>query len=101
VGVLGVGQVGEQMEGIRIPQTVNQFAALAAAIGVVDDGIDLPDVGVDAETEEDHLQERNDQGKKERGEVAPHMEDLFIKNRTEAAKETTHERPPAWLDVCW
>ena len=52
------------MKGVGILQAIEQLAALAAAIGVEYDGVDLPDVGVNAETKHHHLQQRNDKREK-------------------------------------
>src|SRR6267142_2519185 len=48
--------VAANVKGVGIFEAVDEFAAFAAAIGVEDDGVDLADVGVDAEAEDDHLQ---------------------------------------------
>ncbi len=46
----------ENVEGVGIFQAVEEFAAFAAAVGVIHDGVDLADVGIDAKTEHHHLQ---------------------------------------------
>ena len=51
----------DEAKRVGIPEAVEEFAAFAAAIGVVDDGIDLTDVGVDAVTEQQHLEHGNDE----------------------------------------
>src|SRR5207245_2683391 len=56
--------VTDDMKGVGILQAIEQLAALAAAIGVEYDGVDLPDVGVNAETKHHHLQQRNDKREK-------------------------------------
>lgn len=62
IQILVVLDVADQMKGVGILKAVEKFAALAPAIGIVDDGVDLADVGVDAIAEEKHLQNRDDQG---------------------------------------
>ncbi len=100
VEVLVLVHITEHMEGVGVFQAVDQFAALAAAVGVVDDGVDLADVGVNAETQDNHLQQRNHEGKEKRRRVTPDMQDLFIEYGAETAEEVTHGRPRAWLDAC-
>src|SRR5258708_1901532 len=56
--------VTDEMKGVGVFQAVDQLAALAAAVGIQHDGIDLADVGVNAETKHNHLQPRNDKRKK-------------------------------------
>ncbi len=90
----------EDMKGVGIFQAVEEFTAFAAAVGVVNDGVDLADVGIDAETEHDHLQERNHKRKKERRGITPDVEDFFVKNSAETAEEIRHGRPRARLDAC-
>ena len=69
---------------------IDEFAAFAAPVGVVNDRVDLADVGVDAVAEKEHLQQRHDQRKKQRPEVAAHVQRLFIKDRAESTKNITH-----------
>src|SRR5580658_1395625 len=62
--------------------------------------MDLADVGINAETEKDHLQKRNDQRKKERSKIAADVQHLFIEDRPEAAKSVKHALPREELAVC-
>ncbi len=61
----GVGEVviafdeTDQMKSVRIAEPVEQLAAFAAAVCVVDDGVDLADVGVNPKSQQKHLQQRN------------------------------------------
>jgi hypothetical protein len=88
------------MKSVGVFQAVDQLAALAAAVGIQDDGIDLADVGVNAETEDNHLQERNNEREKKRRGIAADMQDFFVKDSAETAEEITHGRPLAALDAC-
>src|SRR5216683_205161 len=88
------------MKGVGVFQAVNQLAALAAAVGIQDDGIDLADVSVNAETKHNHLQQRYDQREKKSRGGAADMQDLFVKDSAKTAEEVTHGRPRAELDAC-
>src|SRR6267143_141522 len=100
VEIAVVLDVTDEMKGVGVFQAVDQLAAFAAAVGIQDDGIDLADVGVNAETKHNHLQQRNDEREKKSRGVAADMQDLFVKDSAETAKEVTHGRPPGALDAC-
>ena len=91
--------IANDVEGIRICQSVDQFTALPTVVRVEDHGVDLADVRVDAEAEEHHLQNGNDQRKEQRREIAAHVQHLFIKDCAKAAEGVRHQRPPAKSDV--
>ena len=61
--------VAHDVKRIRVFQAIQQFPALAATVGVINHRVDLTDVGVDRETQNDHLQQRNHQREKERGRI--------------------------------
>src|SRR5439155_13633621 len=77
------------------------LAALAAAVGIEHHGVDLPDIGIDAVAEQQHLEQRNNQREKQRSEIAPHVQRLFVKDCAKPAENITHERPPTeYSDSC-
>src|SRR5690242_21033028 len=89
-----------QVERVRVAQAVEQFAAFAAAVGVVNGGVDLADVGVNAEAQQKHLQYRNNQRKKEGAEVAAHVQRFLVKDGAETAERIKHGWPRFRIDVC-
>ena len=93
VHVVVAADVAHHAKGVGIFQAVEQFAAFAAAVGVENHGVDLADVGVDAVAEQQHLQQRNNQGEKQRAEIATHVQRLFVKDRAESAENVTHGWP--------
>ena len=95
-----VDETGE-VEGIGITEAIEEFTAFTPAVGVVNDGVDLTDVGIDAIAEKKHLENRDDQGKEEGAEIPADMERLFVEDSAEPAEGVNHERPPARPDVCW
>ncbi len=100
VQVMIVVDVLDDVKGVGVPETVQELAAFAAAIGVVHDGVDLADVGVNGEAEKKHLQQRHGERKKQGACVATHVQRLFVKNRAEASKDVIHVWPPTLLDAC-
>src|SRR5882757_8753938 len=100
VQVMIVIDVLDDVKGVGVPETVQELAAFAAAIGVVHDGVDLADVGVNGEAEKKHLQQRHGERKKQGARVASHVQRLFVKNRAEASKDVIHVWPPPLLDAC-
>jgi hypothetical protein len=100
VEVLIVADVADDMKGVGIFQAVDEFTAFAAAIGVENDSVDLANVGIDAETEHHHLQQRNHKRKKERRGITANVKDLFVKHGAETAEEITHGWPRASPDAC-
>src|SRR5208283_2113925 len=81
-----VVDIPDQVKRVGILQTVEEFAAFAAPIGVVNDRVDLTDVRVDRITKQKHLQNRNDQGKEQRGEIAADMQGFLVKDGAETAE---------------
>src|SRR5579859_1057454 len=100
VEVVIVFDVADDVKCVGVFQAVEQLAAFATVVGVVDDGVDLPDVGVNGEAEQEHLQERHREGEKERARVAAHVQRFLIKDGAETAEKVTHGRPPARIDDC-
>src|SRR5712675_298692 len=86
VKVAVVLHVAADVKGIGIVQAVDQFAALAAAVGVEDDRVDLANVSVDAETEHNHLQQGNHQGKEKCRRIPPDVQRFLEKDRAKPAK---------------
>ena len=56
VEILIVADVAPDVKSVGIFQAVDEFTAFAASVGVVNDRVDLSDVGVNAETKHHHLQ---------------------------------------------
>ena len=100
VEVAVIFDVANDVKRVGISQAIEKLAALAAAVSVENDGIDLADVGVNTETEHHHLQQRNDERKKKRRGVAANVQHFLVKDGAETTEEVTHARPPAWLGVC-
>ena len=100
VQVMVVVDVLDDVKRVGVPEPVEELAAFAAAIGVVHDGVDLADVGVDSEAEKKHLQQRHGQRKEQGARVATHVQRLFIENGAEASKDVIHVWPPTLLDAC-
>jgi hypothetical protein len=97
IHIVIVFDVADDMKGVGVLQAIEKFAAFPSPIGVEHDGVDLPDVGIDAQTEKDHLQKRNDQGKKERSKIAADVQNLLVEDRAETAKGVKHAEPPGGL----
>src|SRR5882724_8413036 len=85
--------VAANVKGVGVFKAVDEFAAFAAAIGVEDDGVDLADVGVDAEAENHHLQQGDHQGKEKSRGVAADVQRFFEEYGTETAEKVRHEQP--------
>ena len=100
VEILIVADVAPDVKSVGIFQAVDEFTAFAASVGVVNDRVDLSDVGVNAETKHHHLQQGNDQREKKSCGVAADVQDFLVKDSTETAKEVTHVRSRAWLGAC-
>ncbi len=100
VQIMIILNVAEDVKGVGVFQAVNELAAFTAAIRVVNDGIDLADVGVHAVAEQEHLEQRHGQREEERARIAAHVKSFFIKDGAETAKDVMHGRPPAALDAC-
>ena len=105
VEIVIIVDIAVDVEGVGVPEAVEEFAGFAAPVGVVDDGVDLADVGVDAVAEKKHLHDGNDQGEEESGEVAADMKRFLIEDGAETTKRIKHWEPPArqldrtvWLD---
>lgn len=90
----------DEVEGVGISEAIEEFAALAAAVGIVNDSVDLADVGVDAVAEKKHLKNGNDEGEEEGSEVAADVEGFLIEDGSETAEGVNHGRSPARLDAC-
>src|SRR5438270_6164589 len=86
--------VAHDVEGVGVFQAIQQFAAFLPSIGVENHGIDLPDVGIDSVAEKQHLQQWNDQRKKQSSEIAAHVQCLFVKNGSESTEHFTHGESP-------
>src|SRR6266852_2081999 len=100
VQIVIVFDVAEDVKRVGIFQAVNELAAFAAAVGVVYSGIDLANVGINAEAEEKHLQQRHGEGKEESARIAANVKSFFVKDGAKTAKNVKHERSPAALDAC-
>src|SRR6267154_2122158 len=85
--------VAADVKGVGIFQAIDQLTAFAAAVGVEHDGIDLADVGVNAEAEDHHLQEGDHQGKEKSRGVAADVQRFFEEYGTETAEKVRHEQP--------
>jgi hypothetical protein len=60
IHVFVVLDVADDMESVRVFEAVEQFTALAAAVAVENDRVDLSDVGIDAESQQHHLENWDD-----------------------------------------
>ncbi len=94
VEVVIIFDVSDDVERIRIFQPVEEFAAFAAPIRVVDDRVDLPNVRVNAEPEQKHLQQRHRQREKKCPRIAADVQHFLIKDRPESAEYVKHAPPP-------
>ena len=94
VEVVVVVDIAVDPEGVGVFKAIEEFAGFAAAVGVVDHGIDLADVGVDAVAEKQHLQDGDDEREEEGGEIAADMEGFFVKDGAKAAERIKHWEPP-------
>jgi len=56
-------------------------------------GVDLADVGVDAEAEDHHLQQGDHQGKEKRGRIAADVQRFFEEYGAETAEKIKHGPP--------
>ena len=92
--VIGI-DVAVDVKGVGVSEAIEEFAGFAAAVGIVNDSIDLADVGVDAVAEEKHLQDRDDEREEERGEIAADMQRFFIEDGAKTTKGIKHGEPPA------
>src|ERR1700730_1293580 len=100
VQIMVVREVVDDVEGTGISEAVEQFAAFTPPVAVENHGIDVTDVGIDPESEHEHLDKGNEQGKEERGGITADVQDFFIKNSAEPAEEINHEPAPVGPDVC-
>src|SRR5258705_10269384 len=94
VEVAIVFDIAANVKRVGVFQAIDELAAFAAAVRIVDDGVDLADVGVDAEAEYDHLQQRNHQRKEECGRIAAHVQRFLEEDGTETAEKIKHGPPP-------
>src|SRR5271169_5168772 len=92
--------VANDVKGVGVLQTVQELAAFTVPVRVKNHGVNLTNVGINAEAEKHHLQQRDNQRKEERPKIAPDMQNLFEKNRAKAAKSVKHAKPPTALAVC-
>jgi hypothetical protein len=86
VQIVVVFDVTQDVKGIRVFQAVDELAAFAAAVGVINNGVDLADVGVHAEAQEKHLEQRHGEGKEECAGIAAHMQSFLIKDGAETSE---------------
>ena len=100
VQIVIVFDVAEDVKRVGVFQPVNKLAAFAAAVGVINDGVDLANVGVNPEAEEKHLEQRHGEGEEESARVATDMKRFLVEDSTETAKDVRHGRPPVELGAC-
>ena len=100
VEVLVVLHIADNVKRVGIFQAVQQFPTLLAAVGVVNDGMDLANVGVDREAKNGHLEQRNNQRKKQGRRIPANVQDFLVKDGGEAAEDVSHWRPPEAPDAC-
>ena len=88
------------------PQSPTLTTLLVREINKVEDWVLSPQIiGLGtgssslSETEQNHLQQRDKQRKKERGGIAADVKDFLVKDGAEAAEEVSHGEPPPALDV--
>src|SRR5215510_389419 len=67
------------------------FSKHGTAAGVENSGLDLPDVGVNRATQNDHLQYRHEQSKQHRHAVTAHVPRFLVENGGKTAKRTGHD----------
>ena len=91
--VIGI-DVAVDVKGVGVSEAIEEFAGFAAAVGVVNDSIDLADVGVDAVAEEKHLQDRDDEREEESGEIAADVQGFLIKDGAKTTERIKHWEPP-------
>ncbi len=99
VEIVVVFDVLDEMKRIRVFEAIEEFAAFASAVGIVNDGVDLADVGVNCEAEEKHLEQWHGQRKEKRARVTADVKGFLVENGANTAKDVTHGWPPVLLDA--
>src|SRR5690606_761287 len=73
------------LKGSGILKLLQQFPAGAAVILIIDHRFQVPHIGIDRETEGDHLDNRRQQGEENGGRVTHHVDKFLAQNRPGAA----------------